>query len=231
MERGTFIVIEGTDGSGKMTQATLLHKRLQDLQLNPLFTDFPDYSSPYGKLIKKILSGAYGDPVELDPYSVSLPYSLDRGLARDEMRTALDKGRWIVSNRFETANEIYQSIKFDDVVAQDEFIAWLRDLEYHRIGIPQPDLVLYLYVPIDVSRRLMEERAAKTGERLDQFEANIAFQAKVLEKALYLCDQPDTFWHKIECTKDGELMSIEQIQDVIWDVVAQQFHEALPVSS
>src|SRR5262245_51892314 len=97
---GTFIVIEGTDGSGKGTQFDLLCERLRQAGYDIATFDFPQYGSPSSYFVKQYLNGEYGTSADVGPYTASLFYALDRYEAAPKIREALDKGRIVVSNRF-----------------------------------------------------------------------------------------------------------------------------------
>ena len=76
---GKLIVIEGTDSSGKQTQAENLYKRLKSEGKKVMKVSFPNYESPSSAPIKMYLSGEFGrKPGDVNPYASSTMYAVDR---------------------------------------------------------------------------------------------------------------------------------------------------------
>ncbi len=232
MEKGKLIVFEGTDGSGKGTQFNLFMQECERREIPFVTVDFPDYSTPFGQLIGRMLKGEFGDPVNLSPYAFSPLYSLDRMLKKDALNEALADGKLILANRYETANEIFQSVKFATPAEQRGFIEWLRQLEFASIGLPAPDLVIYLHVPVEVSQELIAKKTAREyiekGAK-DKHEADIEYQRAVQRKAEELC-ATEKNWRKIDCLDaDGSLLSREAIAARVWDAAAPFVHQEINV--
>ena len=209
---GKLFLFEGADASGKQTQAGLAIEALRSKGRGVAHFDFPQYGKTLsGDLVRDALNGKLGDFRGLDPKMASVPYILDRVTARDELM-AVRQQCDIVLNRYTPSNMAFQGGKCSTKEAQDEFIAWLEKLEYDEHGLPRPDLVLYLYVPYDVSRRLIDERekAAGAARPKDQHEVDESFQRRVIDLYLRLADERDD-WRVIECTRNGDLLSREEI--------------------
>ena len=76
--KGKFIVIEGTDGSGKKTQAKILCEKLNEAGINCIVQSFPNYDSPACTPVKMYLNGEFGDIGCLDAYQANSLYAVDR---------------------------------------------------------------------------------------------------------------------------------------------------------
>ncbi len=220
MAKGMFIDVEGADGSGKTEQTKRLFERLKQEGHAASYFDFPQYeSSRIGKLIGELLAGKHGDFMSMPAYVSALPYSIDRGSARDKLWAAVNAGDIIVSNRYTPSNLAHQSAKLpkDEQPALVEFI---EGVEYEDLGIPKPDLVFYLSVPTDISSELIgrkEKRDYLGEEKRDLAERNIAHQDRT--RAAYLRLAKEKGWHVIECAPEGVLRPLDEIHEEIWSIV------------
>jgi dTMP kinase len=222
---GKLIVIDGADGAGKGTQTELLVKRLgNDGQKVETF-DFPRYEDGvFGKLVGECLSGKHGDFRHMDPYVASLPFTLDRVSVRDDIDKALIEGNVVVCNRYTPSNIAYQAAKFPAISDQNGYITFMETGEYGELVLPEPDLVIYLSVPIRVSQQLLlkkEERGYLEGAKKDQHEADSGYQADVQKVFERLCEERNN-WKKIVCGSmrgGGEIFNPEEIHDMVyWEV-------------
>ena len=218
-----FIVIEGGDGAGKGTQAKLLVDRLSK-ETKVSFFDFPQYEKTLaGKLVGRYLKGEFGDPLLLSPYIASLPYALDRVAARDELYKSLEEGV-VICNRYIPSNIGHQASKLPED-KREEFVSWLEQMEYGELKLPKPTLVIYLYVPAEISSRLVEKKDARAyigGENAkgakDGHEKNMEYQQKVIDVYTKMSKERID-WKLINCVEDGRLLSIEEIHDKIMGIV------------
>lgn len=183
--KGKLIVIEGTDGSGKQTQSQLLHSALEKKGLSPTLLSFPCYGTPACAPVEMYLAGKFGKkPEDVSPYAASVTYAIDR-YASFKMRWAdtYNKGGIFVADRYTTSNAVHQAAK----LPPDErkaFLDWLYDFEYVKMGIPAPDLVIYLDLPPEVSAKYLRERTGKAGVQHDIHETNQEFLRRSRENAL-----------------------------------------------
>jgi len=217
---GKFIVIEGTDGSGKATQTQLLAQRLLSEGISFEVTDFPQYGTPSAFFVEKYLRGEYGTIEEVGPHKASYFYALDRFDKSFDMKRWLSEGKNIISNRFTTSSMAHQTAKLDSAEEQDVFLDWLDHLEYEDLGIPRPNLVVFLYVPPEVGQKLVAEKAAREythGKSHDIHEDSLDHLTKASETYLRIAKKFG--WLQIDCVKDGRLMSPEEIHELIYDVV------------
>ena len=221
--RGAFVVIDGTDGSGKGTQTTRLRDRLVAAGRDVLLVDFPRYGHPAAHFVERYLRGEYGALDAVDAYRASTFYALDRFDASFEIRAALARGAVVVSNRYVSANKGHQMAKIADEAERRRFLAWVNHLEYEVFGIPKPDLTILLHVPADVGFELVarkDERAYLRGKVRDIHEDDRAHlrAAEAAYLALVQLD-PVEHWRCLECVVDGRLLSIEEVEDRVWDAV------------
>lgn len=224
MEKGKFIVIEGTDGSGKGTQVKLLADKLNEKNVKFEITDFPQYGTPSAFFVEKYLRGEYGTIDEIGPYKASFFYALDRFDKSFEMKKWLNEGTHIVSNRYVTSSMGHQTAKLDTLEEQDKFLNWLDNLEYNELGVPRPDLVVFLYVPPEVGQRLVSEKAVREytqGKSHDIHEADLNHLVKASEAYKYIAQKFG--WLQIDCVKDGELMTPDEIHNLIFERVSEYF--------
>jgi dTMP kinase len=213
LKKGYFIVIDGTDGSGKKTQTELLVKRLQQEGYPVLSVSFPRYGTPSAKNVELYLAGELGeDPNSIDPYIVSKYYANDRLAHSAEIRNALNNGIIVISDRYVTANMGHQGSKFTNNPDRDAYLHWLYKLEYDENKIPVPDVNFILHVPTVVSQNLVSKR----GQKKDIHENNHEHLLRAEQTYLKL---PELFKKMIliECCQDGKLMTTEQIHEILWE--------------
>jgi dTMP kinase len=216
-DKGLFVVIEGSDGAGKATQLNLLKERLKATGYDVAVFDFPQYSKESSYFVRQYLNGQYGSAAKVSPYTASLFYALDRYEAAKEIRQALADGKIVLSNRYTGANMAHQGGKFSDPVEQRGFFVWADNLEFQLLDIPRPDINFFLRVPAAVSAKLIKARADKTGAKLDEHEKDSAHLKNALKTYDTLCQLFPKDFKAVECTKNGELMSIPEINNLIWN--------------
>ncbi len=214
MPNGKFIVIDGTDGSGKTVQANRLIERLRSLGRETQLLDFPRYTKPSAYFVERYLRGDYGGVNDVGPKAASLFFALDRFDASADLRAALERGAFIISNRYVSANKGHQTGKITDPDEQATFVAWLNEVEYGWLNIPKPDLTLLLHVPADIGFELSRSR---DGEKTDIHQKDIE-HLRAAERAYLRLPEIDKVenWQTIECTTDGKLLPIDEIHELVW---------------
>jgi dTMP kinase len=210
MNKSKIIVIEGLDGSGKATQTKILADKLIQNGLTVKKLEFPDYSNPSSSLVKMYLDGRFGDnPEDVNAYAASAFYAVDRVASFLQFWKAdYENGSVILSDRYATSNIIYQMSKLDESL-WESFIEWQTDFEYNKLGIPQPDLVIYLDVEPEISQKLMEKRYNGDSSKKDLHEKNLKFLLDCRKSAVYAAKKCG--WIVINCCKNGEIKSIDEI--------------------
>ena len=217
---GKLIVIEGLDGSGKSTQRELLEKRLIAENVAYKYVKLPNYDDDACILVKQYLAGRFGDkPDDVNAYAASSFYAVDRFVSYScYWKEDYQSGKVIVADRYTTSNAYHQLTKTPRR-DWDSFLAWLEDYEYGKLGIPSPDLVIYLDMPVDVSQKLMTKRYSGDEGKKDIHEKNTDYLIKCREAAEYACDKLD--WVKITCAKNGEPLPTVVIADMIYKKVRE----------
>lgn len=209
MNKGTLFVIEGLDGSGKATQTAILCEYLQKIGRDYTHISFPDYEEPSSAPVKQYLSGELGSLDEVNPFGASLFYTVDRYASFcKHWRRDYESGRLIVADRYSTSNIPHQMSRLPRE-SWDDYLRWLSETEYDRVGLPRPDGVVYLDVAPEVSRTLLSRRYGGDESRRDIHEANFAYLQHCRDAALYGAMKQG--WHIIPCTKNGEIQDREII--------------------
>ncbi len=215
---GKLIVIEGLDGSGKATQAKLLTQALAEQGENVKGITFPDYDSESSALVRMYLHGDFGSkPGDVNAYAASAFYAVDRYASYKTSWGELYKqGAVIIADRYATSNGIHQCSKLDESL-WDEYLKWLDDFEYKKLGIPAPDMVIYLKADTDVSQKLMTGRYGGDESKKDIHEGDLEYLRRSQKAAAYCADKLG--WKTVECVKDGQMRSIEDIHNEIMTLI------------
>ena len=212
---GKLIVIEGTDGSGKSTQFKLLSQRLE--QEGHVFRHlvFPRYSEESSALIRMYLGGAFGtNPSDVNAYAASAFYAVDRYASyKQDWGKWYEEGGLIVSDRYTTSNAVHQTSK-EPEEKQGEFLRWLYEFEYDKLGLPRPDLVIYLDVPTDCTEKLMRHREASTNTNADIHEKDMQYLATCRRVGRAAAEYYG--WKTVSCAKDCQMRSIEDIHEEVY---------------
>lgn len=203
------IVIEGLDGSGKATQAKRLTEALVEKGIPVREVSFPDYESDSSALVRMYLSGQFGtDPQDVNAYAASSFFAVDR-FASYKKDWHRDYARGVViADRYTTSNAVHQCSKLPKEQWED-FLNWLFDFEYKKLGIPAPDRVIYLNVDPAVSQALMTARYRGDENKKDIHERDIAYLRHSREAAAYCAEKLG--WVTVDCCRDGQMRSIEDI--------------------
>ena len=216
---GKLIVIEGTDGSGKSTQFKLLTSRLEEENHAFQKLVFPQYAEPSSALIRMYLGGEFGTkPSDVNAYAASAFYAVDRYASFKKVWGQwYEDGGLIVSDRYTTSNAVHQASK-EPVEKQSEFLKWLYDFEYDKLGLPAPDLVIYLDVPTDFTEAMMRRREADTNTHADIHEQDLSYLATCRRTGKMAAEYYG--WTVIQCVRNGAMRSIEDIHEEIYRHVA-----------
>lgn len=216
---GKLIVIEGTDGSGKSTQFRLLTDRLESEQVKFQKLVFPQYSEPSSALIRMYLGGEFGkSPSDVNAYAASAFYSVDRYASyRKVWGKWYEEGGLVVSDRYTTSNAVHQASKEPENKRED-FLNWLYDFEYDKLGLPRPDLVIYLDVPTDFTEKMLRHRESETHTQADIHEQDMQYLATCRRMGRAAAEHYG--WTVIRCVRDGAMRSMEDIHEEIYRHVA-----------
>ena len=215
--KGFIISIEGTDGAGKHTQQQLLLKKLRELGHEVFDQSFPNYESESSAPVKMYLNGEFGkDANSLDAYQASSLYAIDRLCTyKKTIEPHYENGEIVLFDRYVQSNFIHQCSKIDDPEEKLEFIKWEEDFEYNLLGLPKPDLIFFIEMPVEKSLELARARAEyKTGEQKDIHEEDTTYMTKSYNNGLSVATQLG--WTIIHCVDElGNLKTIEEIHEEI----------------
>lgn len=216
--QGLFIVIEGSDGSGKGTQFALLVQRLMSNGYDVAPFDFPQYDKPSSYFVHGYLNGAYGTIEQVGPYASSLFYALDRFEAAPAIRQALEAGKIVLANRFTGSNMAHQGTKFYYAEERRGYFLWVDSLEFQILNIPRPDLSLILRVPADIAQTLVDRKEQRdyTTKKRDIHEADLQHLRRSVEVYDELCQLFPKDFKRVDCVRDDHLLDIGTIQDILW---------------
>ncbi len=218
---GRVIVIEGTDSSGKETQTKRLFERLEIDGVKIKKLSFPNYESPACEPVKMYLAGAFGDKVlDINPYPVSTMFAIDRYASyKMEWENFYKNEGVVITDRYTTSNMVHQASKIENKEKKEEYLNWLEDLEYKKMNIPAPDLVIFLNMPTEMAVKLMAERKNKItgGKKKDIHEQDTDYLKKSYENACEIARKYE--WKEIKCVDDGRLKTIEEIGEEIYSIV------------
>ena len=217
---GKLIVIEGTDGSGKSTQFRLLTEAVEGLGYEFRKLVFPQYSEDSSALIRMYLGGQFGTkPSDVNAYAASAFYAVDRYASYKKVWGEwYEQGGLVLSDRYTTSNAVHQASK-EPEERRKEFLGWLYEFEYDRLGLPRPDLTIYLDVPTEYTEKLMRTREAATGTSADIHEQDLTYLATCREMGRTAAEYYG--WTVIDCVRDGAMRSIEDIhQEILGHVKA-----------
>lgn len=211
MGKGRIIVLEGLDGCGKSTQLELAAQSLTERGTDCRRISFPEYGSDSGRLVSRYLNGDIPCEGEIGAYAASSFYAIDRYISFvTDWRRDYERGATILSGRYTSSNIIYQMTKAEN---REDFLNWLTDYEYNKLGLPKPDMVIFLDMPPEVSQKLLSKRYEGDESKKDIHERNRAFLDECRKSALYAAELLG--WRVISCAKDGAARDIAEIHGEI----------------
>ena len=218
--RGKVIVIEGTDCSGKETQSKLLEERLNKEDIKCIRFSFPMYDTATGKIVggpylgKEEISKSYFEEgaVNVDPKVISLYYAADRKYNINKIEDYLNKGYYVILDRYTSSNQAHQGSKITDKDERFTMYDWIDKLEYFLLRLPQPDKTIFLHMPLKYSIELRKNRESTDEHEKDETYLKNSEEAYIELSELYN-------WDKIECVKDDNIRSIEDINDEIFNLI------------
>lgn len=216
--RGKLIVFEGTDGAGKTTQTRLMAQRLTREGVPYREIDFPRYGNPFAEPARLYLNGALGSrPEDVSAYGASVLFAVDRYASyKEDWGGDYEAGMLILANRYTTSNAVHQASKLP-AGEREAFLTWLFDLEYRRLELPEPDLVVYLDLPVEISGQMLRLREAATHTHADIHEQDAAYLRRCRENAGEIARRLG--WRRIGCSRAGAIRTPEDIHNQAWELV------------
>lgn len=225
-KKGKLIVFEGSDGTGKTTQAKLLLDYLKKKKIPSVYISFPRYQdSLWGQVVRRYLDGEFGNIDEVSPYLASVLYAGDRFSASDQIKKWLKEGKTVICNRYAGSNLAHQVAKISNQSEKSrqrrgssetaKFIKWLEKLEYEENRIPRENLVILLHAPVSISRKLISHR------KLDIHESDLEYLERVVEMYENLAKSRKN-WVKVECIRNGQLLSPDEIHQKVLKILRER---------
>ena len=218
MSKGKLIVLEGIDGSGKSTQYRRLCARMEKDGIDYHHIVFPRYEKDSSALIRLYLGGSFGShPGDVNAYAASVFFAADRYASfRDDWGRVYEQGGLILSDRYTTSNAVHQGSKLPEEQLP-EFFSWLSDFEYGKLGLPEPDLVIYLDVDLKTSLARMKRRQEKTNTHADIHEKDVAY----LERCLRTADRAADYygWTRIPFMQHGVERDVDEKNGEIYRLI------------
>ena len=215
---GKLFVIDGTDGSGKQTQFTKLKERLEKENIKYIEVSFPNYDSPSSSLVKMYLSGEFGEHAnDVSPYIASTFYAADRyATYKKDFEEYYNNGGIILADRYTTANMVHQAGKIQDKEEREKFLDWLWNLEFELYGLPVPAEVFFLKMPPEKALELIKNRENKFTHTT-QKDIHERDKSHITDSFNAACSVAQKYnWYTVECTKDGQVRTIDDIHEEIY---------------
>ena len=214
---GRLIVIEGLDGSGKTTQTERVAAELRSRGEKVRVISYPDYQTPSSMLVRMYLSGAFGSrPGDVNAYAASAFYAVDRYASyKQDWGEYYEQGGILITDRYTTSNAVHQAGKLPETERR-AYLDWLFHFEYTLLGLPAPDLVLYLDLPFELSEALIRQRAAQSGQT-DIHETDGAYLRQCRENAQEVVRLAG--WRRVDCQRNGSLRTAEDIHEEVYSLV------------
>jgi dTMP kinase len=223
--KGKLIVIDGIDGAGKATQAKLLIARLEKAGYKTATLDFPQYyNNFFGRLTGRFQNGEFGDAPTANPYMASLLYATDRWESKEKIERWLSEDRIVVLDRYASSNQIHQGGKILDLEEKKKFLDYLEEMEFEVFKIPKPDVVFFLNVPFEISKKLVAKKSERVyigaGDR-DQVEKSQSYQEAAYLQSLELIKKYNN-WIEVNCVENNAILPSEAINEKIWLAMEKQ---------
>lgn len=219
--KGKLIVFEGTDGSGKSTQYARLCQRLEQEGKTFQRLVFPQYDKPSSALLRMYLNGEFGShPEDVNAYAASAFYAVDRYASLKQVwGEYYQQGGLILSDRYTTSNAVHQASKVPEA-ERPAFFSWLADFEYGKLGLPEPDMVIYLDMPTERAVENLRRRESDTNTKADIHEVDTAYLSMCHETAGQAADHYG--WRRVACVDaQGNLRTIEDLHEEIWSMISE----------
>ncbi len=217
--RGKLINFEGTDCSGKSTQIKLLIDKLKSLGKSVVTLDFPDYTTPTGRIVRRYLDGEFGPANEIPPKIASIFYAEDRYASKKFILDALEKNDFVILDRYVESNMGHQGGKISDKLERERFILWLEELEYGNFELPRPDKIIFLYMPWNVGKILKDSRKKKSEfhpGKEDGHESSNEHMENAEKSYLHISEIRK--WEKVNCAPSGQMNSLRTPEDIFQEV-------------
>jgi dTMP kinase len=210
--RGRFITFEGGEGTGKSTQAELLAQRLRSLGVSVVLTREPG-GSPGAEVLRHVLLSGAAEPFGPEAEAVLFAAARADHIACT-IRPALDKGRWVICDRFIDSTRVYQGA----VGRVDKRI--IKGLERVTVGDLVPDLTFVLDIdPATGLARAASRRGAGNADRFENQQVEFHARLRAAYRAIAEADPQ-------RCVLIDADRPKEAIAEEIWSIVNRRLEPA-----
>jgi len=218
---GRLVVFEGIDGSGKSTQFDMLCRRFAGESKDFMRLRFPRYDEPSSALVRMYLGGEFGeDPDSVNAYAASSFYAVDRYASYiQDWRKYYESGGLVLTDRYTTSNAIHQGAKLPPDL-REYFFRWLYEYEFSLMGLPAPDLVLYMDIDAKLAARRIEKRQSETGAAVDIHEKDYGYLESCSQSGSQAAIQLG--WHSVNCVVEGRERGEEDIHNEIYTALKHE---------
>ncbi|KAI7960266.1 hypothetical protein MJO29_005334 [Puccinia striiformis f. sp. tritici] len=216
-QRGSFIVFEGLDRSGKSTQCRLLEEKLKQAGRAVESMRFPDRTTAIGQMINSYLC----QTSELDDHAIHLLFAANRWEKSTDIHTTLQSGTTIICDRYAFSGTAFTAAKFNiRVPPEPEPIATLACADR---GLPLPDLVIFL----TLGEQSLDNREGFGRERYENTELQDEVKRQFVQVVRPHFEETHGRNRWIEVDATG---TIEEVEKRIWDVVDNHLRNFVPES-
>lgn len=175
------VVIEGLDGAGKRTLTRGLRRGLEAAGASVATLAFPRYGkSVTADLAHEALHGAHGD-LASSVHAMAVLFALDRAAATEQIADLRARHDVVLLDRYVASNAAYSAARLHQD-ATGEVVGWVGELEYGRLGLPEPDRQILLDVPVGMAAARAAQRAERdAGRARDAYERDDGLQQRTAE--------------------------------------------------
>lgn len=186
------IVIEGLDGAGKRTLSSGLQRAFSAAGRSVSTLAFPRYGqSVTADLAHEALHGDHGD-LAGSVYAMAVLFALDRAGAKDQLAALTRDHDVVILDRYVTSNAAYSAARLHQDAA-GEMVSWVGELEYGRLGLPEPDHQILLDVSVQLAAdRALRRADAEAGRARDAYERDDGLQQRT---AAVYAELAERQWH------------------------------------
>lgn len=213
---------------GKQTQTNKIYERLINKSYDVFKTSFPNYDNLSSGPVKEYLSGKISEnPNDISPKAASSFYAVDRYISYKENiekyylddKTIIIFDRYVSSNLLHQGAKLYNNSKNGNQKKLDEYISWLNNFEYGDLELPVATMTFFLYVPLETTLKLIENRKNKfnNDDKKDIHESDTTHLKNAINSGLYCAKKLG--WKIINCVNENGLRTPDDINDEIYEII------------
>lgn len=220
-KKGLLISFDGTDSSGKETQAKNIEQKLISLGYKVGRFQTPDYTIPSGKKLKALFQGVDGSWNDLSWQEKMELLAVNRMAHKEEVLDILKQGGIVIYDRYvpsSIAHMTADALKESEGSNRDQVSKITREHEYITNGMPKENLSIFLDVPPSIAHYLLEDRKAKQEEP-DEATDQLELQERIYKEYQKLTSSDAEHFITIDCCDKEQLLPIEEIAQLVWDNV------------